>query len=93
MSKQADPSKFFAIYIFKDVLHAVVMLPEVTEAAIVTAAWSYAVTFSAKGLNRPDYDAAVELLKQRHPSWNVVGNKFTRIDLDLAKADDDLAEA
>ena len=95
MSKQTEPSKLFVIYggTRKDDVYAVLSLPEVTNPDIVTAAWAYAVTFSAKGLNRPDYDAAVELLKKRHPSWQILGRKFTRIDLSLTKADDDIPEA
>lgn len=92
MSKPAEPSKLFVIYGHRDVVYAVVALPEVTEADVVTAAWAYAVTFSAKGLNRPDYEAALELFKKRHPSWQVLGTKFTRIELSLSKADDDVPE-
>lgn len=95
MSKvQAAPSKLFVIFggLRKDEPYAVLSLPELTDSDVVTAAWAYAVTFSAKGLNRPDYDAAVDLLKKRHPSWQVIGRNFTRIDLQLSKADDDVAE-
>jgi hypothetical protein len=94
MSKPAEPSKLFVIYggIRKDEVYAVVALPEVTEADVVTAAWAYAVTFSAKGLNRPDYEAALELFKKRHPSWQILGRKFSRIELVLSKADDDIPE-
>ena len=38
---------------------------------VVEAAWSYAVRYSAKGLDVPDWDAAFTLLKQRHPSWQI----------------------
>lgn len=93
MSKiKAAPSKLFVIYGHRDVVHAVLMLPEVSDSDTVTAAWAYAVTFSAKGLNRPDFDAAVELLKARHPSWHVLGTGFAPIALELGKADDDVPE-
>jgi len=94
MSKIQESSKLFVIFggVRKDEPYAVLLLPEITDPGVVTAAWAYAVTFSAKGLNRPDYDAAIELLKKRHPSWQVLGRKFTYIDLQLSKADDDVAE-
>lgn len=90
--KPAEPSTLFVIYGYHDVVYAVLSLPEVTDADVVTAAWAYAVTFSAKGLNRPDYEAALELFKKRHPSWQVLGTKFSRIELNLAKADEDIPE-
>jgi hypothetical protein len=95
MNKLGEPSKLFVILggQHSDDVHAVLSLPEVTDAEIVIAAWAYAVTFSAKGLNRTDYDAAVELLKKRHPNWQVLGRGFTKIGLNLAKADDDIPEA
>lgn len=93
MAKQSEPSKLFVIYGYKDVVHAVLSTPTVTEPSVVTAAWAYAVTYSAKGLNIPDYEAAVELLKQRHPSWQVLSSSFTRIELSLADAIGDTPEA
>jgi len=90
--KPAEPSKLFVIYGYHDTVHAVLSLPEVTDPEIVTAAWAYAVTFSAKGLNRPDFEAALELFKKRHPSWLILGTKFSRIELNLTKADDDIPE-
>jgi hypothetical protein len=93
MKTPAEPSRLFVIYGHRDAVHAVLMLPKVTDPEVVTAAWAYAVTFSARGLNRPDFDAAVQLLKKRHPSWHILGTKFTRIELNLAKADDDVPES
>lgn len=58
----------------------------------VTAAWSHAVMYSAKGLTLPDYEAAVKLLQKRHPSWQIIDYEFVPIGLDLSKADNDVAE-
>ena len=52
--------------------YSVVILPESTDESIIRNAWTYAVRYSAKGIDLPDYDAAIELLKKRHPSWMVV---------------------
>ena len=85
--------KLFALYQGrKDDLMAVIIVPEGTQAAVIEAAWAFAVTYSAKGLNIPDYDAALVLLKKRHPSWELIGYEFTPIRLNLAKASEDIPE-
>lgn len=48
---------------------ALVILPEESDGKNVSAAWAYALTHTAKGLEHPDYEKALELLKQRHPTW------------------------
>lgn len=74
-------------------LVAVIRVREDVPKEVITAAWAYAVMYSAKGLTIPDYEAAAKLLQQRHPSWEVVGLELTSIGLDLAKANDDVPEA
>lgn len=85
-------SKEFAVYVYKEILVAVLFVPDDVTSETAIAAWSYAVTYSAKGLNIPDYDAAVKLLKERHPNWEVRGGAFTAIKVNLAKAGDDIPE-
>lgn len=46
-----------------------ILAPDDVAADLVRHAWSYAVRYSAKGLDVPDYEAAAKLLMQRHPSW------------------------
>lgn len=58
-----------------------------------TAAWSYAVRYSAKGLDLPDYDAAVALLKQRHPGWEVFESQLPSIGYDKSLAESDAPDA
>jgi len=58
----------------------------------VTAAWAYALRHTAKGLDLPDHEAAVKLLLERHPSWSVVEGKIENIPVNLAVADQDVAE-
>jgi hypothetical protein len=70
----------------------VIVTPDLIEPQIVQAAWSYAVRYSAKGLDLPDYDAAVKLLHQRHPSWTVVESVVQPIPVNLALADQDTPE-
>lgn len=52
-----------------DKVIALVILPIESDGKNVSAAWSYALTHTAKGLEHPDHDKALQLLKQRHPSW------------------------
>ena len=70
----------------------VVLTPQPETSDTVGAAWAYAVRYTAKGLDLPDHDAAVELLKKRHPSWKVLQTNVVPIAVDLRKADEDVAE-
>lgn len=47
----------------------IILTPEPIADETMVAAWTYALRFSAKGLDLPDYEAALELLIKRHPSW------------------------
>ena len=58
----------------------------------MVAAWTYALRFSAKGLDLPDWDAALELLIQRHPLWQVIGRHARIINPDLTKTANDISE-
>ena len=73
---------------------SVVLLPENTQDDIksVQAAWSYALRYTAKGLDLPDHDAALQLLRERHPSWEIVPGICQPVTVDLTKADDDIPE-
>ena len=70
----------------------VVITPEPTEPAKVTSAWSYAVRYTAKGLDLPDHEAALNLLKERHPSWEIIQSFAYPIGMNLSIADKDVAE-
>jgi len=72
---------------------AVVITPEHTVDTAVRAAWAYAVRYTAKGLDLPDHEAALELLQQRHPSWTVIRSRAIPMPVDLTKADEDVAES
>lgn len=49
-----------------------VLVPDTVTDEAVRHAWSYAVRYSAKTLDVPDYAASAQLLMQRHPSWQAV---------------------
>ena len=70
----------------------IVITPEHTSNDVVTAAWSYAVRYTAKGLDLPNYQAAAEMLTQRHPSWTIIQSRLTNVSVNLAKADSDVPE-
>lgn len=70
----------------------IVITPEDTDPAVVQAAWSYAVRYTAKGLDLPDNEAAAKLLLDRHPSWTLVESMPHTINIDLSKADEDRPE-
>lgn len=53
----------------------------------VVIEWSHAVRYTAKGLDVPDYDAAIASIAQRHPDWRVSQHPITTIAYDPSKAD------
>lgn len=70
----------------------IVVTPAHEDIQKVHAAWAYAVRYTAKGLDLPDYSSAVELLKQRHPSWTIIESRVMPIQVNLAIADNDVPE-
>lgn len=69
---------------------AILVSPELVDFLDVTAAWSYAIRYTAKGLDIPDYEAAVKMLMQRHPAWKIfVGEDVASIGYDPQAADSD----
>lgn len=70
----------------------VVILPEPTDLKVVIGAWSYAIRYSAKGLDVPDYGEAVKLLQQRHPAWLIEYGEVYEIAYDVHLAENDTPE-
>ena len=70
-----------------------VIVPKEVTRNQVQAAWSYAIEHSPLTLQKPDYDKAIKLLLERHPSWQLVsvGHGIT-ISVDLKYAKDDEPE-
>lgn len=50
----------------------IVVLPEETIIHQVRASWSYCIRWTAKGLDVPDYPAALKMMKERYPSWQFI---------------------
>lgn len=70
----------------------VILTPEPVRHQAVVSAWTHAVRYSAKGIDHPDYDAAVELLFKRHPSWQIVDVRAIGISPNFRKAEEDIPE-
>lgn len=69
-----------------------IITPEPVAVEIVTAAWAYAVRYTAKGLDLPDHDAAVDLLQKRHPSWHIIKSTVSTVSVNLNLAEQDVPE-
>lgn len=69
-----------------------IILPEPIRLEIVVAAWSYALRYSAKGLDVPDYEAALKLMLKRHPSWQVIKARGHGVEYIKDLADSDKAD-
>jgi hypothetical protein len=76
----------------RDPIYYVVVTPEDVQSNVVAAAWAYALRYTAQGLDLPDHVSAIELLKERHPSWMVISSKVSNIPVNLALADQDTPE-
>jgi hypothetical protein len=71
---------------------AVVIIPDDVRTEVIVAAWSYAVRYSADGIDLPNYQAAVELMMQRHPTWIAAATKGYTISFDAESAELDFEE-
>jgi hypothetical protein len=71
-----------------------VLLPEGVNDGenVVPAAWAYAVRYTAKGLDLPDHEKALQLLKERHSSWTIIPGRCINVAVDLSRADMDVPD-
>lgn len=69
-----------------------VVVPELNMVKQVGAAWAYAVRYTAKGIDLPDHDAAIRMMKERHPSWLFIESDVLDIHVNLKLADEDVPE-
>lgn len=69
-----------------------VLTPEPVEQARVQAAWAYALRHTAKGLDLPDHDAAIALMLERHPSWQLIEGRVGQAPVAMGLADQDEPE-
>jgi hypothetical protein len=95
MSKSQPPSpRVFALQAYgnRDHIYYTVVVPEGVQLQEVSAAWAYTVRYTAKGLDLPDHDAAIQLLQKRHPKWQVIATGVHTVSVDLNQADKDIPE-
>lgn len=71
----------------------VVLTPEPLEQPVVLAAWAYALRHTAQGLDLPDHQAALELLLERHPSWQIIEGQILTVPVQLQFAEKDEPES
>ena len=71
----------------------VVLTPVAVDVDTVSAAWAYAIRYTAKGLDLPDHEAALQKLLERHPSWQLIQSIVPSIPINLALADTDSPDA
>jgi|GEM_PF-2515395 len=70
-----------------------VITPEPIEQPVIMAAWAYALRHTAQGLDLPDHQAALQLMMERHPSWQVVEGQAQAVPVKLQLADQDEPES
>lgn len=72
--------------------HYHVLTPEPIEGNKIVAAWAYALRHTAKGLDLPDHDAALALMLERHPTWQIIEGQLGSVPVQLALASQDETE-
>ena len=72
--------------------NGLVLTPDTVNEETAMAAWSYAIRYSAKGLDVPDYEAALVVLQQRHPAWQYFPIDVVNVWYKAEKADSDTPE-
>jgi len=66
---------------------------EPVEQKTVEAAWAYALRHTAKGLDLPDHDAAMALMLERHPNWQIIESPVANAAVRMNLADQDEPES
>lgn len=62
---------------------ATVITPEPITHERMKMAWMYAIRHTPKELHVPDYDAALKMMGERHPTWNIImGEQVARVHYD-----------
>lgn len=69
-----------------------ILTPEEISQEVIIAAWAYALRHTAQGLDLPDHEAAIQLMLERHPSWQLVEGQVRPVQVSLADADKDETE-
>lgn len=84
-------SRVFVLFPYRkgDTFQATVITRELVTRDTVESAWAHAVRYTARGLDLPDYPAALRLLQERHPSWAILPYPAVPIAVTLDRADDD----
>lgn len=76
----------------RGIIDFIIITPNPIDQMIVKSAWSYAVRYTAKGLDLPDHEAAINMMLKRHPTWKLINSKPMTIPIDLTVADDDVPD-
>jgi hypothetical protein len=69
-----------------------ILTPEPISNEVIIAAWSYALRYTAQGLDLPDHEAALQLMLKRHSSWQAIEGRVLNVQVNLALADKDEPE-
>ena len=72
--------------------NGLVLTPDTVSEETAMAAWSYAIRYGAKGLDVPDYEAALKILQQRHPAWQYLPIDVVNVWYKAEQADNDKPE-
>lgn len=79
--------EYFEVTPYQHFILAVAITPEDVSGETVGAAWTYAIRYGADGLDLPNWERAIEIMMDRHPSWQVYATKGYTLRYDFVSAD------
>jgi hypothetical protein len=79
--------EYFQISPYQHFIVAVAITPEDVTGEVVGAAWTYAIRFGADGLDLPNWERAIEIMMERHPTWEVYTTKGYTLRYDFVSAE------
>lgn len=65
------------------------IVPEHVSMQQVVTAWTSAVRLTADGIDRPNWEKAIQRLNEYHPSWMILRSDVGSVSVDLGHEQDD----
>jgi len=83
--RTALAEEYFDVNVDHNII-AVIIVPEPVTGDVVGAAWTYAVRYGADGLDLVNFERAIEIIMERHPTWRAYPTKGYLIRYDQTDA-------
>lgn len=78
---------YFQVSPYDHQIIAVAITPQDVTGETVGAAWTYAMRYGADGLDLPNWERAIEIMSERHPSWKIYSTKGYTLRYDFVSSE------